>query len=156
MSDRARRPFWLHQAAEYLIGVAFVAQGLQSLTPVVPTTAGVAVLLNAALAKGPLAAFKGVRRSVHRVLDVVVMVAIVVAAVLPWDVDTMSRLLMVAMVVVLAFVWWFSDFTEPEVRRAQRAAARRAQGDRSVDVGRAAGRVVGNTVNALRRRQAKD
>lgn len=153
MSDRARRPFWLHQAAEYLIGIAFVAQGLQSLTPVVPTVAGVAVLLNAALAKGPLAAFKGVRRSVHRVLDVVLMALIVVAAALPWNVDNTSRGLMVAMVVVLGFVWWFSDFTEPEVRKAQKAAERRVQGDRSVEIGRSAGRLVGNTVNALKRRQ---
>ena len=30
------RPFWIHQFAEYLIGIALVSQGLQDTEPLVP------------------------------------------------------------------------------------------------------------------------
>ena len=46
------RPFWLHQAAEYLIGLVLVAVGLQSLEPLWPTLAGGLVILNAAVSTG--------------------------------------------------------------------------------------------------------
>ena len=36
MGERAMRPFWVHQLAEYLIGIALVAQGMQDISPVVP------------------------------------------------------------------------------------------------------------------------
>ena len=52
--DDALRPFWLHQFAEYLLGLVLVAQGLQSPTPAVPALAGGLVLLNAALVGGYL------------------------------------------------------------------------------------------------------
>ena len=61
--ERVRRPFWLHQAAEYLIGLVLVAQGLQSPTPLVPTLAGGVVIVNAAVVEGPLGAFRLVPRA---------------------------------------------------------------------------------------------
>ena len=49
MSDRAMRPFWMHQLVEYIIGLILVATGLQGPEPLVrPSWAGV-VLLNAAV-----------------------------------------------------------------------------------------------------------
>ena len=71
--DRVLRPFWLHQAAEYLIGMVLVALGLQSLDPVVPTLAGGLVILNAALVDGPLGAFRLFSRRAHRIADLVVI-----------------------------------------------------------------------------------
>ena len=35
-SDRARRPFWIHQIAEYGVGLALVSLGLQAPDPLVP------------------------------------------------------------------------------------------------------------------------
>ena len=48
-----KRPFWMHQIAEYIIAVVFIAQGLQARTPGVPAVLGGLVLLNAASAKAP-------------------------------------------------------------------------------------------------------
>ena len=140
------RPFWLHQAAEYLIGLVLVAQGLQSPTPVVPALVGGVVVVNAACVEGPLGAFRLVSRRTHRWVDLAVIGVLVVAAALPWlDVDNTSRLLMVIVAVILGVVWWNSSF-EPPVTRP-----REPRVDRSEAVGRVAGRAVGNTVKAARR-----
>ena len=148
-TDRVLRPFWLHQCAEYLIGLVLVAMGLQSIEPAIPTIAGGVVILNAALVDGPLGAFRLFSRRAHRVVDVVVIVALAVAAVIPWiDIDATSRILLGAGAAVLAVVWWNSAF---ESRRS-RAAAAVAQQDRSEAIGRGAGRLAGNIAKAVRDR----
>jgi hypothetical protein len=147
-SERVRRPFWLHQGAEYLIGLVLVAQGLQSPTPLIPSLAGALVIVNAAIVDGPLGAFRLVPRRLHRTLDVVVIATLAVAAALPWlDVDNTSRLLMLAVAALLAYVWWHSSFEPP----ASRAAGPPV--DRSEAVGRAAGKVVGGAARAIRDRR---
>jgi hypothetical protein len=189
MPPRGNRPFWLHQLVEYILGITLVSQALQSPTPAVPAVAGAAVLVNAAVARGPLGAFRLVSRSVHRVLDIVVMVLVAGLAVQPWwTIDAGARLVMVGIVAVHAFVWWQSDLSEPAPRaaRARRAgpgsaapgtptagsaadaspaavpeqpvgpspapsAPSASSGDRSTEVGRAAGRAVGAGVRAVRR-----
>jgi hypothetical protein len=144
--DRVLRPFWLHQAAEYLIGLVLVAQGLQSPTPLVPALAGGVVLVNAACVEGPLGAFHLIPRRIHRWIDVGVIAALLLAAALPWiDVDNTSRILLVVVAVLLGVVWWNSSFQPPVPRDRQRPV------DRSEAMGRFAGRAVGNTVKAARR-----
>jgi hypothetical protein len=144
--DRVLRPFWLHQAAEYLIGLALVAQGLQSPTPVVPALAGGLIVVNAACVDGPIGAFRLVSRPTHRWTDLVVIGVLVVAAALPWlNVDNTSRLLLAIVAVILGVVWWNSSF-EPPVTRTREEAVNRSEA-----VGRMAGRAVGNTVRAARR-----
>jgi hypothetical protein len=151
MSDRARRPFWLHQLAEYVIGLILVGQGLQGPEPLVPALTGGVVLLNAAIAIGPLAAFRLVGRRLHRMLDVVVIAIVVLAAIQPWaDVDVGTRAVMVGVAVVYAFVWFYSDFAEKAERTQRRAAL---AGERSEQIGRSAGRVAGSAVTAWRRRE---
>src|SRR5687768_12762272 len=101
----AKRAFWLHQLAEYLIGAVLVAQGLQSPTPALPAAAGGLVLINAAIAKGPLGAFGVVGRRVHRVLDLLVIAATAVLAAQPLiDVEPTSRLVMGGVAAVLFVV----------------------------------------------------
>lgn len=140
MSERAMRPFWIHQLAEYLIGVALVAQGLQDPDPLIPSVAGVVVIVNVAIARGPLGAFKWVGRRLHRWLDLVVMVAILFAALQPWAVvSSAGRLIMVVMLVPLGFLWFYTDWAERPQRRDRRAE-RAATGD---DLGRSAGRIAG-------------
>ena len=82
-TDRRWRPFWLHQAAEYLVALVLIASGLQSPDPLWPALAGGLVLVNVAFSGPPLGAFRAVGRSLHRRLDLVVIGVLVVVAALP-------------------------------------------------------------------------
>lgn len=162
-----KRPFWMHQLVEYVLGIVLIAQALQSETPALPAVAGGAIVLNAACSRGALAAFRLIPRRVHRFVDIAVIVVVVGLALQPWaTIESGARLVMVALAAVLAFIWWQSDFSEPKDRRAAKAAraagagsggagsgggSGASAGDRSTDLGRAAGRAVGGGVNAVKR-----
>jgi hypothetical protein len=143
----------MHQIVEYLLGGALLAQGLQSPEPVAPALAGLLVLANAATVRGAaFSAFRLVSRRVHRVLDLVVIAAVVVLAVQPWiDADDGLRLVMLGIAAGLGFVWWRSSFAE----RARPSVATGAVDDRGVRMGRAAGRFVGDGINAVKRTAAR-
>lgn len=148
---RARRPFWLHQVAEYLLAVVLIAQGLQMPEPLVPAAAGVLVLLNASIAIGPASAFRWVDRRTHRILDLLVIGVVVALALQPWiTVDGGTRGIMVAVAAVLGVVWYYTDFAERTERRSRRIAAARPG---SEQIGRGAGRAAGSLVNQWRSRQ---
>ena len=146
----------MHQLVEYVLGGVLVAQGLQSPEPLAPAVAGVLVLLNAATVRGgALSAFRVVSRATHRVLDLVVIAATAVLAVQPWiDVDAGARIVMVGIAVVLAFVWWQSSFAEKVRRDAAAAVAAAGDDDRSIQIGRKAGRFVGDGINLAKRTAA--
>jgi hypothetical protein len=147
-TERAKRPFWMHQVAEYLLGGVLVAQGLQSPTPLVPAVAGGLVMMNAAIVRGPLSAFRVVGRSTHRALDLVVIAVLVIAAVQPAvEVESSARAVMVVVSGLLAFIWWQTSFAEKVRRRAPISA----DDGRSTEVGRLAGRALGDGVNLVRR-----
>ncbi len=156
-TDRVLRPFWLHQSAEYLIGLVIVAMGLQSIEPAVPTIAGGVVRVNAALVDGPLGAFRLFSRKAHRVVDVVVIVALALIAVVPFiDVDSATRVILGGSAAVLGVVWWNSAFEKRPSRRTRAGAAPAeppaAPVDRSEAIGRGAGRLAGSIANAVRDR----
>ena len=65
-----KRPFWMHQLAEYVLGAALLGYGARCPTPAVPSILGAIVVLHAASTRGPLAAFRGIPRRLHRVVDV--------------------------------------------------------------------------------------
>jgi hypothetical protein len=167
-TDRVLRPFWLHQSAEYLIGLVLVAMGLQAIEPAVPTIAGGVVLLNAALVDGPLGAFRLFSRRAHRVVDVVVIAALGLTAVLPFgDLDATSRVLLGGAAAVLGVVWWNSAFEARRPRRSRPSSAPApADGppvgssakptDRSEAIGRGAGRLAGGIAKAVRDRTRSD
>src|SRR5262245_50774570 len=139
MGDRAMRPFWIHQAAEYLIGIAIVAQGLQDPVPVVPSVIGTLVILNAAIARGPLGAFRWVGRATHRWFDVALMGLIAFTAVQPWvEISTTGRARLLIMLLPLGFLWFYTDWAERPARKERRKEAAGATGEQ---VGRTAGRV---------------
>jgi cation transport ATPase len=147
--ERALRPFWLHQVVEYLVGLVLISLAIQSPEPAVPAVLGLFVLINAAIARGPASAFDLLPRKVHRVADLVVIGLLVAAAFQPWfDVDGTGQLLLVLIAVVLFVVWFHTDFEDRAGRTARRAARARQS---SEDRGRQAGRVVGDTVNSLKR-----
>lgn len=161
MADAGKRPFWMHQLVEYILGGALVASGLQSPQPLVPSVLGGIVLLHAAVTRGALAAFRLIDRKLHRLLDPVVIGVEIVAAVQPWiSVDNGTRFIIGGIAAVHSVVWLGSSFTEkakkPKVAAGSSAAASAAAppGDRSADFGRSAGRMVGNGVKAVRKAKA--
>ncbi len=92
--------FWIHQLVEYLLGVLLISQSIQSSQPLVPVLLGLTVVLLAATADGPLAAFHVVPRGLHRVLDLAVAAAIAAVAYLGRDALGPTGLIFAAVAVV--------------------------------------------------------
>lgn len=152
MAATGKRPFWMHQLVEYILGGALVASGLHGSNPAVPSVVGAIVMLHAAMTIGPIGAFRVLSRRVHRVVDVVVIAVEILAALQPWiDLDSGTRFLIGGIAFVHAFVWWQTSYAE----RA-RGSRISTEGGRSTEVGRIAGRLVGNGVNAVRRQRGED
>ena len=149
MGASNKRPFWMHQLVEYILGGALVASGLQSATQAVPTVVGAIVMLHAAITIGPLGAFRVLGRRLHRVADIGVIALEVIAAVQPWiDLDSGTRIVVVGIAFVHLFVWWQTNYAE-----RSKSFGVSGDGGRSTEVGRIAGRLVGNGVNAVRRQR---
>ena len=133
-----KRSFWMHQLAEYVVGFALVATGLQSPEPLVPTLLGALIVLNTACVDAPFGAFRKVGRRMHRVLDIVVLVVVVAGCFVP-SLDSATRLVMVFIAVVFAVVILRTDYTPPVLR-----SQRHQPGDgRADEIGRQAGRTAG-------------
>ena len=142
------RPFWIHQFAEYLIGIALVSQGLQDTQPLLPTVVGALVVVNAAIVTGPLGAFRVIGRSHHRWLDLGVMIAIAVAALQPWvEVTSAGRAIMLVILLPLGFLWFYTDWAERPRRKDRRAGAAGPTGEQ---VGKTAGRLAGTAYTSAR------
>jgi len=155
--EGAQRPFWMHQIVEYLIGIVLVGAAFQAPEPAVPAVMGVVVIANTAIARGPAAAYPLVSRTVHRWLDVVVMLLLVAAAFQPmFDVDSTGRLMLCGIAFVMFFIWLNSDFAEKVSRKKNKRAEKVERRERlarpeSEEIGKKAGRVVGDGVNAAKR-----
>jgi uncharacterized membrane protein len=148
MGERAMRPFWIHQAAEYLIGMALVAQAIQDPDPVVPALVGMLVILNAAVVRGPLGAFKWFGRSVHKWIDLGLMIVIALVAVQPFaEVTATGRGMMLVILVPFVFLWFYTDWAERPSRMERRAATAGPTGEK---IGRTAGRLAGNSYVAAK------
>jgi hypothetical protein len=152
----------MHQLVEYILGGALVASGLQSPTPLVPAVLGGVIMLHAAITKGALAAFRVIDRRLHRVLDPFVIGLCVVGGLQPWvSVESSTRAIVIGIAVVHLVVFFGSSFTErtkapkggPSTSQSASSSTSSpaAGGDRSTDLGRTAGRVVGAGVNAVRK-----
>lgn len=161
-TDAGKRPFWVHQLVEYILGGALVASGMQSPTPLAPAVVGGLLLVYAASTRGALSAFRLIDRRWHRVLDPLFVALEVVAAVQPWiETEPGSRFILGGIAIVHAVVWWGSSYTV-RVPRRERAAEPStppvvdpsAPPDRSTEIGRTAGRAVGQGVRMVRRAQA--
>jgi uncharacterized membrane protein YhaH (DUF805 family) len=171
----AKRPFWMHQLVEYILGGGLVAIGTQSLTPIVPSALGAVMLVYAACTKSPVAAFRLLSRRVHRYVDPLLIALLVFGAVQPWiDVDAASQVAIGGVAFVYLVVWIQSSYAE-RTPRSERAAARpattatagsvgtgaeSATADRSTEMGRSMGRLVGRGYAAARdaagRRQSRN
>jgi hypothetical protein len=120
--------FWIHQAVEYLLGVLVISQAVQTDSPTIPVLVGGAIILLAATADGPLAAFHAVPRSVHRVLDVVAVGALVVVAVL-WRDELGSAGLIFTLVAAVAMAGLVvrTNYRPPRTVRRPRPATSTTQ-----------------------------
>ncbi len=154
--ERVRRPFWMHQIVEYILGFALIMTSIQQPEPRIPALMGLLILLNAAIVAGPAGAFKLVPRWLHKYLDLGVIALLLLMAVQPWfELDPTGRLIMAMIAVVMFFIWFHSDFSEPVDRKAAKAEKAAARAERqpldSTNVGKTAGRYVGHGVNSLKR-----
>ena len=155
--ERVQRPFWMHQIVEYILGIALIMTSVQQPDPTIPALMGLLVVVNTSLAVGPAGAFRLVPPGLHKHLDLVVIALLFFMALQPfWSVDSTGRLIMAAIGVVMLFIWFHSDFTAPADRKAQKGAAKVARKEASApvtseSVGKSAGRIVGSSVNSLKR-----
>lgn len=111
VDDRPGWPFWLHQIAEYLIAGVLIAGAWYSPEPVVQAVLGGLIIANAALADGPVGAFAVIGRTLHRWIDVGIMILLLVAAFQGWiGVGTTGRIALPLMSAALLVLWLNTDF----------------------------------------------
>lgn len=143
-----KRPFWMHQLVEYILGIALISQGVQSPKPLIPSVFGLLIMINASAVAGPLSAFRAIPRAVHRIADFVVAAAMVVGAVLlNSQLEGATQLMLVGIGVVMGFIAWRTNYTEKPKR------APTAPNGRSDEIGRVAGRVAAGGVKLYRSRK---
>lgn len=165
MGESGKRPFWMHQLVEYILGGALVATGIQSPYPVMPAVLGGVIMLHAAFTRGALAAFNVIDRRVHRFIDPFIIVLVVFSAIRPWaEIDDGSRVVVLGIAAVHTVVWMSSSFAEkPKKQKSAPAAPVKAAAssepadpnDRSVIVGQKAGRMAASGVLFARRTKDK-
>lgn len=96
---------WLHQLAEYILGVSMLVSAAQRDEPALLAIFGVLVVASAAIVDAPLGAFHWVGVRVHRLIDVVVVVGMIIGAVVSGDMGTRGMLLaFAALIAVVSFV----------------------------------------------------
>jgi hypothetical protein len=111
--ERSGWPFWLHQLGEYLIAAVLVASAWYSPEPMVQAVLGSLIMINAAVADGPAGAFRLIGRTIHKWIDVAIMVLLLVAAFQGWfDVNTTGRIALPLMSAALFVLWLSTDFDD--------------------------------------------
>ena len=58
MAGMSKRPFWMHQLVEYILGGSMIAAGSAQPDTGGARVVGAIVMLNAAITSGPLSAFR--------------------------------------------------------------------------------------------------
>jgi hypothetical protein len=124
---------------------------MQSQRPVVVGTAGIALLLVAASGDGPLRAFGHFSRGFHRTLDLSMVVGLFAASLVFWsDLGLVGVFVLFGTALALLVLVVQTDYREKVPRPARTAAPISSE-----DVGRRAGRMVGNGVRAWRDRRSQ-
>ena len=147
MPAPGKRSFWLHQLAEYIVGGAMLASGLQSPKPLVPAIVGTLILVNTAIVDAPFGAFRLVGRRIHRILDYIVLGVAIVACVAP-GMDVSTRLVQILIVIVLAVVVWRTDYSAPQPKVKQPVSA--TPEGKADEIGRLAGHTAGTWASKIR------
>jgi len=96
--SRKRNGLWLVQLGQYIIGFGLASTVARSPRPEVPIVIAALVIINAALATGPLSAFRMFTAQTHRISTrIVIAIAVLAAVVMPIDTLTRATLLIVVL-----------------------------------------------------------
>ena len=147
MPAPGKRSFWLHQLAEYIVGGALLATGLQSPKPLIPVIVGTLIVLNTTVVDAPFGAFRLVGRRLHRILDYIVLGVAVVACVAP-GIDVSTRLVPTLTVIVLAVVVRRTHYPAPNPKVKQPVSA--TPEGKADEIGRFAGHTAGTWASKIR------
>lgn len=147
MPAPGKRSFWLHQLAEYIVGGALLATGLQSPKPLIPVIVGTLIVLNTAIVDAPFGAFRLVGRRLHRILDYIVLGVAIVACVAP-GIDVSTRLVQILIVIVFAVVVWRTDYSAPHPKVKQPVSP--TPEGKADEIGRLAGHTAGTWASKIR------
>ncbi len=110
------RGFWLHQIVEYLIAAALILISAQSDYPIVTSAFGIALLINVTITDGPLSAYKIISRKIHRIIDWLYVVALIVGA-LALDIDQSTRSTLFGVAIALVVIALSTNYTKKVFRR---------------------------------------
>ena len=110
------RGFWLHQIVEYLIAAALILMSAQSDYPIVTSGFGIALLINVTITDGPLSAYKIISRLVHRIIDWLYVVALIVGEIV-LDTDQSTRTTLFGVAIALVVIALSTNYTKKVFRR---------------------------------------
>ena len=89
---------WLVQLCEYVIGFALAMSAANSLNPTALAVVAIAIIVNAAISNGSLAAFQVLTPRTHRVVGIgIAASAVVIAAVAPLNLTSRVTLVIAAL-----------------------------------------------------------
>ncbi|MFY8238291.1 MAG: hypothetical protein ACOVK5_03560 [Ilumatobacteraceae bacterium] len=145
-----KRSFWLHQVCEYVIAGFLASAATQSSQPAPLALLALLILVNAAIVQGPVSAFQFVSRSVHRILDVA-MIVIMLATALLTDLNASARITVLGLTALLGMIVIGTNYAKTEPRVRSRGATG-TPSDRSEQFAKNAGRTVGRIGRAIKDR----
>ena len=111
------RGFWLHQIVEYLIAAALILMSAQSEYPIVTSAFGIALLINVTITDGPLSAYKIISRQVHRIIDWLYVVALIVGSI-ALDIDQSTRTTLFGVAIALVVIALTTNYTKRVFHRS--------------------------------------
>jgi hypothetical protein len=95
---RRVKGMWLVQLCEYVIGFALAMSAANSVSPAALAVVAIAVIVNAAITDGSLAAFHILQPRVHRAVGIGIAVsAVIIAAVAPINLASRGTLVFAAL-----------------------------------------------------------
>jgi hypothetical protein len=153
-----RIPFWIHQLVELLLGILLLVEGARSgqHTAVVLALGALLVLL-ALCSDGPLSAWPGIGRRLHRALD---LVAAAVLALSPVVLSLDGVLAIVVLELAAASMVWLAVRTnwrpKPKPRRQPKSTPEPTAAPPSPPVARRLGRLAGRARDAAKAAMASD
>ena len=113
----AGRGFWLHQIVEYLIAAALILMSAQSDYPIVTSAFGIGLLINVTITDGPLSAYKIISRQVHRIIDWLYVVALIVGAI-ALEIDQSTRTTLFGVAIALVVIALTTNYTKRVFHRS--------------------------------------
>ena len=94
---------WLVQLCEYVIGFSLALSAANSVSPAALAVVAIAIIVNAAISDGSLAAFHVLTPRTHRAVGIVIAIgAVIIAAVAP--INLTSRVTLVVAALTQGFV----------------------------------------------------